>query len=195
MTAAETLFELRRLGVVLEVAGEKLLYRARKGVLTPDLRQAMSDNKPEIIESLKYDGRLAACSCDSAIPQRVPSCPLCKSSTRSQCGQCTAYRRGWDPGWTEPDMPDQPLPQLLERLRDGHRWLCEESEKFYDDPPSSASDELFGKMLAVWDDMEVAVRHVYEFGGCVLGQQRKCPAEGPVRCSACCPWPQEKLDE
>ena len=52
MTATETLAELRSLGVVLEPAEDKLKYRAPKGVLTPELRQAMTEYKVEILALL-----------------------------------------------------------------------------------------------------------------------------------------------
>jgi hypothetical protein len=42
-------------------------------------------------------------------------------------------------------------------------------------------------MLAVWDDLEVAVRHVHDYKSCIWGQDRACPADAPVRCSACVP--------
>mgnify|MGYP003727705205 FL=1 len=131
--------------------------------------------------------RPLACMCDITVPSIYSTCTFCTSPTCLLCGWCTAYRRGWDPGWTEPNMLDQPLPHLLQRLRDDHLWLCTENERFYDDPGSSVSDDEFGWMLAVWDDLEVAVRHVHEYKSCIWGQDRACPADAPVRCSACVP--------
>ena len=143
------------------------------------------------IEYLPETNMLAACTCDDAIPQRLPSCSMCESSICALCGQCIANRRGWDVGWIEPDMLDQPVDRLLKRLREGHQWLCQDIEKFHSDPPSAAAGEVFGRMLALWDDLEVAVRHVHEYKGCVLGDGRECLAGGPVRCSACVSSPDE----
>ena len=44
MTSGETLAELERLGVVLEPNGNKLRYRAPQGALTPELREAITEN-------------------------------------------------------------------------------------------------------------------------------------------------------
>ena len=53
MTSGETLAELERLGVVLEPNGDKLRYRAPQGALTPELREAITENKAEIISTLR----------------------------------------------------------------------------------------------------------------------------------------------
>ena len=56
MTSGETLAELERLGVVLEPNGDKLRYRAPQGALTPELREAITENKAEIISTLRRVG-------------------------------------------------------------------------------------------------------------------------------------------
>ena len=56
MTSGETLAELERLGVVLEPNGNKLRYRAPQGALTPELREAITENKAEIISTLRRLG-------------------------------------------------------------------------------------------------------------------------------------------
>ena len=56
MTSGETLAELERLGVVLEPNGDKLRYRAPQGALTPELREAITENKAEIISTLRRLG-------------------------------------------------------------------------------------------------------------------------------------------
>ena len=53
MTSSETLAELDRRGVVLEPNGDKLRYRAPQGALTPELREAITENKAEIISTLR----------------------------------------------------------------------------------------------------------------------------------------------
>ena len=60
MTSGETLAELERLGVVLEPNGDKLRYRAPQGALTSELREAMEENKAEILSTLRRvgDGQL-----------------------------------------------------------------------------------------------------------------------------------------
>ena len=56
MTSSETLTELDRRGVVLEPNGDKLRYRAPQGALTPELREAITENKAEIISTLRRLG-------------------------------------------------------------------------------------------------------------------------------------------
>ena len=56
MTSGETLAELERLGMVLEPNGNKLRYRAPQGALTPELREAITENKAEIISTLRRLG-------------------------------------------------------------------------------------------------------------------------------------------
>ena len=56
MTSGETLAELERLGVVLEPNGDKLRYRAPQGALTPKLREAITENKAEILSTLRRVG-------------------------------------------------------------------------------------------------------------------------------------------
>ena len=60
MTSSETLAELDRRGVVLEPNGDKLRYRAPQGALTSELREAMEENKAEILSTLRRvgDGQL-----------------------------------------------------------------------------------------------------------------------------------------
>ena len=56
MNSSEILAELDRRGVVLEPNGNKLRYRAPQGALTPELREAITENKAEIISTLRRLG-------------------------------------------------------------------------------------------------------------------------------------------
>ena len=56
MTSSETLAELDRRGVVLEPNGDKLRYRAPQGALTLELREAITENKAEILSTLRRVG-------------------------------------------------------------------------------------------------------------------------------------------
>ena len=56
MTSCETLAELDRRGVVLEPNGDTLRYRAPQGALTPELREAITENKAEILSTLRRVG-------------------------------------------------------------------------------------------------------------------------------------------
>ena len=132
----------------------------------------------EINEKSSDAMRCLGCLCDNPITRLSPRCPLCQSMTCVRCDQCTAYRRGWDPGWIESDILDRSLPELLERLRVGQRWLHEKNQE-------KDTDELFGKMLAVWDELEIVVRHVHEYKDCINGNTLSCPEDAPVRCCAC----------
>ena len=52
MTGGQVLAVLKSRGVVLEPHGDNLHYRAPRGVLTPELRQAVAENKAEILAQL-----------------------------------------------------------------------------------------------------------------------------------------------
>ncbi len=53
MTATELLRELRRIGVVLHLEGDDLVFRAAAGLVTPALRDAIAASKPEIVARLR----------------------------------------------------------------------------------------------------------------------------------------------
>ena len=142
----------------------------------------------EKIRHLKVTGLCLACLCDNPIPRLNPRCPLCQGMTCGRCDQCTTYRRGWARGWIEADLVEQTLDELLGRLRSGQGWLQEKDKQEY-------PGELFGKMLAVWDEIEIVVRHLHEFKGCIYGDDANCPEDAPVRCCACVPIPETNAHE
>jgi hypothetical protein len=49
MTPASFLSELRQRGVLLEIAGERLRCRAPQGVLTPELKEALTTHKAQLL--------------------------------------------------------------------------------------------------------------------------------------------------
>ncbi len=59
MTNAAFIKRLRRLGVKLEVSGERLRCNAPKGVLTSELRAELAERKEELLGALRLDGRHA----------------------------------------------------------------------------------------------------------------------------------------
>ena len=60
MSAAALLADLRGRGVELAAAGETLRYRAPKGTMTPDLRQALADHKADLLAELECEATTAA---------------------------------------------------------------------------------------------------------------------------------------
>ena len=57
MIALEVLTELRHRGVELIPEGEAIRYRAPKGAMTPDLRQALSAHKSELLALLSHQAQ------------------------------------------------------------------------------------------------------------------------------------------
>lgn len=57
MTAQTLLSELRSLGVELAAEGEHLAVDAPAGVVTEDLREALTENKPKILKLLGWERR------------------------------------------------------------------------------------------------------------------------------------------
>ena len=53
MTAVAILEEAKQLGIVLEAQGNHLRFRAPKGTLTPELREALARHKGEILAVLQ----------------------------------------------------------------------------------------------------------------------------------------------
>ena len=83
------------------------------------------------------------------------------------------------------NYPKVPLPQLLERLRNGARWLRDEHRRLLDDDPHRASHEVFSTVSVSWDQLETTLRQLHHYEGCVMGHGKRCPEGGPMRCSAC----------
>lgn len=78
---------------------------------------------------------------------------------------------------------------LLARLRKGHEWMIEHYQLFLVNDPTRASDAAFAESLAQWDRLELELRMIHGYQGCVYGEGERCPdTEGmpaPVVCDAC----------
>lgn len=122
-----------------------------------------------------------ACLCSDYSIRLRESCGICQGALCG-CGGCLRASRAWRYADREPPTPDLPLPDLLERLRKGSRWLEAEHTKWYAGEPSD--DKLRSKMSSVWDEQEEALRHT-GFEGCIFGEGEQCPEDAPLRCSVC----------
>jgi len=70
MTATALLDELRTKGVHLTVEGEHVAVDAPKGVLTDDVRQAIRQHKPELLDLLEvFEERAAIAEYDGLLPR------------------------------------------------------------------------------------------------------------------------------
>ena len=81
MTGSDVLVGLKNCGVVLEPQGTNLHYRAPKGVLTSELRQALVEHKSEVLALLKQarDYAATACICPAPIGGTGPDrCGVCE---------------------------------------------------------------------------------------------------------------------
>jgi hypothetical protein len=74
---------------------------------------------------------------------------------------------------------------LLERLRNGQRWLTVELEKWATDKPDAASDADFQKALDGWVAMEVQLREQHGYLGYIHGEGQRCPGNSVVSCEGC----------
>ena len=92
MTGGQVLAVLKSRGVVLEPHGNKLHYRAPKGVLTPELRRALEEHKAEVLTLLKecLDYSATACVCATPIgPTAADRCNVCELPLICPpCGRC-----------------------------------------------------------------------------------------------------------
>ena len=73
MTVTALLEELRRRKLELNLLGDRLRYRAPKVALTPELRRALVDLKPEVIAALR--------PMPAPMPER---CPRCGEPTKTE---------------------------------------------------------------------------------------------------------------
>ncbi len=99
---------VRAVGVILSADGDKLRYEAPKGILTPDLRQALAHNKQAILEILETD-RLA----DRLVVQRADcSDPFAdfaqaiRNGALQQCQACRHFSGVMPPGGDNLGVPD-----------------------------------------------------------------------------------------
>ena len=99
MNAAELLAELQGRGVRLEVADNRLRYRAPKGALTQELRAEMAEHKAALLVLLDQEHRTGN------TPARL--CANCKAPRRALwpilCDACEDRRLGVAPPRTCPD--------------------------------------------------------------------------------------------
>ena len=93
MTGEQVLAVLKSRGVLLKPQGDKLHYRAPRGVLTQELRQALAEHKAEVLTLLKdcldYYGA-TACVCTMPIgPTGAVRCKVCELPLICPpCGRC-----------------------------------------------------------------------------------------------------------
>ena len=93
MTGKKVLAELKTRGVVLERHGDHLHYRAPKGALTSELRQALIANKFDLLALLNEspDYVATACICPTPIgPTGPDQCRVCELNLI--CPECSRCR-------------------------------------------------------------------------------------------------------
>lgn len=76
MNAAELLSTLRESGVSLETAGDRLIVDAPKGAVTPELKEALSTHKSEILAILNIAENEIAWRVEVMLPQIPNAGPL-----------------------------------------------------------------------------------------------------------------------
>ncbi len=58
MNVQQLVNDLRRRGITLEPAGDKLRWRGPKGAMTPELLERLRQHKPEVLEYLRWKQQL-----------------------------------------------------------------------------------------------------------------------------------------
>jgi len=109
MSAAVLLESLRSRGVILSADGDQIKYRAPRGTMTPDLRQALADRKGELLALLSEQQSgpkpsLLSQNIITVYAREWPdSCPLCESSVpcRKQAELYRCLACGWRFIWRQ----------------------------------------------------------------------------------------------
>jgi hypothetical protein len=98
MTTDNLLMRLKDRNVKLYLDGGRLCFRAARGVLTGELRDAVATHREEIIRRLASEPRAAPTTrCDGYCdPRNWADEPVSRRLIRTTCGQCgrfIGYRR------------------------------------------------------------------------------------------------------
>jgi TubC N-terminal docking domain len=91
MTPGEILMQMQQMGVELWVDGQRLRYRALRGVLTPTLRDLLLAHKSTLIEALSveaWEERLAIMATDDVQATITPAGPHEPPQVGEQCLTC-----------------------------------------------------------------------------------------------------------
>ena len=130
--------------------------------------------------------RCRVCTCDGYVPHPLSSCPDCQGLACTSCENCLSASLVWRRAQIDAHYKDVPLDELLVRLQKGSQWLQKQDRLYFDgDDGKAADDYLFTQMWALWNDLELTVRHVHNYQGCIFGDGLSCPIDGPVVCEAC----------
>ena len=101
MPATQLMKEAEALGAKFRLEQGEVKITAPAPLPEP-LMSELREHKAELMAHLSGAYRCLDCICDNPIPRLTPRCSLCQSMTCGRCDQCTAYRRGWNPRWIEP---------------------------------------------------------------------------------------------
>ena len=79
------------------------------------------------------------------------------------------------------------LSNIVRLLVEHSLWLTKEYELLFEGESEGASKELFGLVMASWDELEIVARQVHAYRECIFGRDGRCPKTCPVTCDACVP--------
>ncbi len=101
MTAAELLAKLARLGVILSNNAGRLKVRAPQGVLSEELRDALTEHKPALLAALKPQPEAGSVSPEEPAGLQVPLADmgawLVENGLRVVGGDPDLYGHPWRP--------------------------------------------------------------------------------------------------
>jgi hypothetical protein len=126
MTVAELLTDLYRRRVVLDVNGERLRVDAPKGILTPELRQALAKHKAKLVTYLEglSDGR---CTVHGRwltyAEQQAGRCSWCYPEDREWSDEDLAAIARLNA--KHPSVSDLPCLDCRGRLSPGTKYYCD----------------------------------------------------------------------
>jgi hypothetical protein len=154
MSARELLLQLREKGVDVKANGDRLVIDAPRGAITPDLRDALSANKAELLQILNAPPIERAAPKPAPVAAQEPLAPPAPAAVKRE-----ASLRSWEPEPMSPEASSvvEEIKQLEVELNRLHTE--EEARRAEFETARLAAEHAFNQASQGWrQDQEAAAR-------------------------------------
>ena len=212
MNASAVVSQLHDMGVAVTVPTDKVRLQPGSRV-PPEILEFLREHKADVITLLSSQPSIeisaepcsvcrsrltrgGVCAGRCANPECVPclcdvyhirldsDCPACHAPLCVMCEGCQRAARIWREAERYVEAVSTPPDQLIASLRKGHEWLRKQHNALFDDPGSVDLDQ-YTRGLDKWDGLEVTLRQIHGYEGCILGEGIRCPDDAQPTCAAC----------